>query len=158
MKNVIVDIDGTLADCEHRLHHILVGEKDWPAFDAGIPDDTPIENMIEMVRIFDGIDLNIILLTGRNERTRDATIEWLEQHGVPFHMLEMRDYHDHRPAVEIKVERLKELKIHPAHVLSIFEDEPKTVRALRDLGFHVCDVLEWKDGYAESLEQGGRND
>jgi len=76
---------------------------------------------------------------------------------VPYDMLEMRGLTDNRPASEIKVERLQQYNIKPAHVLSIFEDEPKTVRAFRDLGFHVCDVLEWKDGYAEALEKGGRD-
>jgi hypothetical protein len=33
--DILVDIDGTLADCTHRLHHIQKQPKDWDAFFAG---------------------------------------------------------------------------------------------------------------------------
>ena len=37
MKAFIFDIDGTLADASHRLHHIQNGNKDWDAFFARAP-------------------------------------------------------------------------------------------------------------------------
>jgi FMN phosphatase YigB (HAD superfamily) len=154
MQYAIFDIDGTLADCRHRLHHILEGEKDWPAFDAGIPDDPAIHNMVYLAQILDEAGITIILLTGRNERTRQATEEWLHKYGICYQTMLMRGYDDFRPASIIKVELLEEYNIEPSEVISIFEDEPKTVKTLRDLGFHVCDVLEWKHDYREVT--GGR--
>jgi len=39
---VIVDIDGTLADVQHRIHHIKgPGKKNWIKFFRGAPDDQP---------------------------------------------------------------------------------------------------------------------
>lgn len=29
---IVFDLDGTLADCEHRIHHITKEPKDWRAF------------------------------------------------------------------------------------------------------------------------------
>ena len=32
MNCIIVDIDGTLANVEHRVHHLLKSPKDWDSF------------------------------------------------------------------------------------------------------------------------------
>jgi 3-dehydroquinate dehydratase-2 len=36
---VVFDIDGTLANIEHRLDYVRSKPKNWKAFDAGIPND-----------------------------------------------------------------------------------------------------------------------
>jgi hypothetical protein len=157
MRNVVFDIDGCIADCSHRLHFILrEGKKDWPSFDAGIPLDTPIRNMIRLSQVLYNSNYTIMLLTGRNERTRVATADWLHKHGIHYDQLEMRGLNDHRPAGQIKLERLTQLGWAPESVLSVFEDEPKTIRLLREHGYHVCAVDEWEGGYQEVT--GGRDD
>lgn len=37
---VVFDLDGTLADGDHRLHHITGETKDWRAFFAACGDDS----------------------------------------------------------------------------------------------------------------------
>ena len=39
---IIVDLDGTVADLSHRLHHINGKHRNWDAFFAGVDKDTPI--------------------------------------------------------------------------------------------------------------------
>ena len=49
--DIIVDIDGTLADLTHRLHHIRGdGKKNWDAFHDACPNDVPIKTVVAMVR------------------------------------------------------------------------------------------------------------
>jgi hypothetical protein len=44
---VIVDIDGTVADVHHRLHHIQGrGRKNWKRFFESMDYDTPIASVI----------------------------------------------------------------------------------------------------------------
>lgn len=157
---VIFDIDGTLACCKHRLHHILdKTPKDWDAFDAETHKDLPIWNVIKILWQFQqDPHFVIILLTGRNERNREATEKWLSDHYIPYDRLMMRALNDHRPANEIKPELLQNRFIVPDDVVTIFEDEPKTIQALRNLGYHVCDVGGWQDHYSPSLCTGGRDD
>lgn len=51
MKTAIIDIDGTLADCRHRLHHVLPGQKrDWDAFFSKMDDDGLIDPVASVVR------------------------------------------------------------------------------------------------------------
>ena len=41
-KAIIFDIDGTLANLDHRLRHILNEPKDWDSFYRDIDKDQPI--------------------------------------------------------------------------------------------------------------------
>ena len=50
MKAAIFDMDGTLSDPSHRLHH-LDGEKDWKAFHDGMIDDAPNEGVVELAAL-----------------------------------------------------------------------------------------------------------
>lgn len=159
LLNYIVDIDGVVADCTHRLHHILEeSPKNWEAFDSKIMSDKPITNMIWLLNCIMHDPYSFItLLTGRNVRTLDATIDWLEHWAVPFHALEMRGLHDRRPASEMKLERLTELGLSPEDVVTVFEDDPVTVSVLRHAGYHVC-ALPWDtyEGGCDSRLVGGR--
>lgn len=48
--DILVDIDGTIADIIHRLHFIQGPRKDWPAFFDAMDKDEPIPEMIELVK------------------------------------------------------------------------------------------------------------
>ena len=37
--DIIFDIDGTVANIDHRLDYVRSHPKNWNAFDAGIPND-----------------------------------------------------------------------------------------------------------------------
>lgn len=159
-RTIVFDIDGVLADCKHRLHHILTPPKDWETFDSLTHLDTPIYNCIRLLwAISTNPFIDIILLTGRSERVREATEKWLSCQDIPLCKLEMRADGDHRPAAVIKTERLQRLPhCSPSEVVTIFEDHPGTIVALREAGYHVCDVGGWEEGYTEILHTGGRDD
>jgi len=49
-KCIIVDIDGTLSSCEHRVHHVTCDKKNWDAFFADMDKDPVIEPIANLVR------------------------------------------------------------------------------------------------------------
>lgn len=49
-KAVIFDIDGTLADATHRLHHITRHPKNYDAFFAAVGDDSVIEPVRDLAQ------------------------------------------------------------------------------------------------------------
>ena len=51
-KAIIVDIDGTLSDLTHRLHHVKnpEGKKHFDNFFAEAHKDTPKQNVIDVIR------------------------------------------------------------------------------------------------------------
>jgi phosphoglycolate phosphatase-like HAD superfamily hydrolase len=72
---IIFDLDGTLADCEHRLHHIQKDPKDWTSFFAACGDDKPIDHMLKIMWSL-GKEYEIFIVSGVL-MSREETIEWL---------------------------------------------------------------------------------
>ena len=80
MKNIILcDIDGTVANNDHR-QHFLEGKKDWDGFFSELINDLPIHSIIEMVNKEHNNGKEIIFLTGRPERYRYSTTLWLKEY------------------------------------------------------------------------------
>lgn len=107
---VIVDIDGTIADVRHRLHHIKVPrKKNWKAFFEAMDRDTPIRPIIDQVHELER-EHDIIVVTGRPEQYRRRTEKWLKQNGVRYLRLYMRPEGDHRPDYTVKAEVLRQFR------------------------------------------------
>ena len=80
MANIILcDIDGTVADNSHR-QHFLEGKKDWDGFFDALDLDKPIYEIINKMNDEHNQGREIIFLTGRPERYRDPTENWLKQY------------------------------------------------------------------------------
>ena len=100
----IFDLDGTLADLQHRKH--MLDEKydnnRWRRFYAACDKDSPIQHVIdtmERLRRF----ADVWIFSGRSEEVRDKTVAWLTQHtSFMAHELDtaltMRQEGDHRIA------------------------------------------------------------
>ena len=145
-KHVIVDIDGTIADCTHRLKFIKGEVKDWTGFYNACIDDKPIQSMIDMVRALNERHYYIIFLTGRSEVARDLTYKWLSEHvmsGFDKDYLLMRPRGDYREDSVVKLELLKKhVENSKAEVSFILEDRQTVVNAYRAEGFKVLQVAE----------------
>ncbi len=126
---VIVDIDGTIADVRHRLHHIKgPGKKNWKEFFEAMDRDTAIEPMIAQVHELER-DHDIIVVTGRPEHYRRRTEKWLRDHGIRYLRLFMRPDGDHRPDYTVKAEVLREFP--KGQIVLAIDDRPR-----------VCDMWE----------------
>lgn len=104
MKNIILcDIDGTVANNDHR-QHFLEGKKDWDSFFDALDKDEPIFTIINKVIEENNSGREIIFLTGRPERYRETTEIWLIKYfNFEFKLL-MRNDNDQRGKLEIKKE------------------------------------------------------
>ncbi len=132
---IAFDIDGVLADTAHRMRHIRVVPKDWPAFFAGIPDDPPLEpGRVALLRAMD--EDEVILISGRPEHTREATLTWLAAHGFPQLRVDLRRAGDRRPAPLVKRQMLDRLG-GPARIRRVVDDDPAVGEALRAAGYEV---------------------
>lgn len=135
MDVVIFDIDGTLADCTHRQHHLTgPGKKDWDAFYAAMHDDEPRVGIVRLAQTFVASDLPIILCTGRPESYRERTVAWMAQHGIKFFDLYMRKDGDHRDDTVVKREMLESIRSNGLDVVLVIDDRDKVVRMWREEG------------------------
>ena len=97
-----------LADVGHRLHHLARRPKDWDAFFAAAPADVVLEVGAQFARQA-AQSHRIVYLTGRPERCRAATQEWLDRNALPPGDLLMRPAGDRRPGSVVKVRELRRL-------------------------------------------------
>ncbi|WP_128434859.1 LNS2 domain-containing protein [Streptomyces cyaneus] len=104
----VFDLDNTLADTAHRQHFLERKPRDWDAFFAAAPQDPPLAEGIALV-LRSAQECEVRYLTGRPERCRRDTLDWLAAHGLPEGRVYMRRNDDRRPARRTKLEILQRL-------------------------------------------------
>lgn len=150
----VFDVDGVLADVRHRLHHVEHRPKDWNAFfDAGV-DDPPLPQGVALAQE-SARDCEVVYVTGRPERCRQATLDWFARHDLPEGRLRMRREGDRRPARVTKPQLLGQLARGRVVAVVVDDDE------------QVCDAYE-REGWRvlratwmappESLQQAQESD
>ncbi|MFG3023362.1 hypothetical protein ACGFZQ_33255 [Streptomyces sp. NPDC048254] len=125
----VFDIDNTLADTAHRQRFLERKPRDWDAFFAAAPHDPPLAEGITLA-VATAEECEIVYLTGRPDRYRRDTLDWLAAHGLPEGRVHMRRNADRRPARHTKLEILRRLA------------ERREVRVLVDDDELVCDDAE----------------
>jgi phosphoglycolate phosphatase-like HAD superfamily hydrolase len=156
MKPIFIfDLDGTLADCSHRLHFIQGERKDWRAFFAACVDDKPIEPAIRTLQALRNGGADIWIWTGRSDEVRYETEQWLEKHGCfrsprlwppRGEHLRMRRQGDHRGDDTLKREWLSEAeqfaKQEYVRLTAVFEDRDRVVQMWRAAGLPCFQVAD----------------
>ena len=125
----VFDLDNTLADTAHRQHFLESRPRAWDAFFAAAPADPPLAEGVTLA-LETARECEIVYLTGRPERCRRDTLDWLAAHGLPDGRVHMRSNADRRPARFTKLEILRRLA------------RERRVRVLVDDDELVCDDAE----------------
>lgn len=148
MKAYIFDIDGTLSDPSHRLHHIQGEQKDWPAFFDACDRDVPIPHMIDLfTNIWNG-DAIVLFCTGRSDDVKDKTVEWLSRHLLqPGQWFDSGDVYmckagDHRADTVVKSELMDQIIADGYEPIMVFEDRASVVKMWRERGISCAQVAQ----------------
>lgn len=143
MKTVIFDIDGTLADIEHR-RGVLQGDRpDWHSFNAKMGEDTPNEAVVSLYKtLWNSGEYHLEIVTGRNEAFRKVTETWLTWNEIPFNRVTMRADKDQRPDHVIKQEILNAFLVEGHDIAFAVDDRQQVVDMWRRNGITClqCDV------------------
>ena len=139
MKNIILcDIDGTIANNDHR-QHFLEGKKDWDGFFSELVNDLPIQIIIDKVIQEQANGKEIVFLTGRPERYRYSTTLWLKEYfNFEFKLL-MRKDGDRRNKLEIKKE-IFEKNFKPDDIYCVFENDYDLIKMWEGLTLETIRV------------------
>ena len=142
MKNIILcDIDGTVANNDHR-QHFLEGKKDWDGFFSELVNDLPIQIIIDKVIQEQANGKEIVFLTGRPERYRNSTTLWLKEYfNFEFKLL-MRNDDDQRNKLEIKKE-IFEKNFSSDEIYCGFENDKEIIKLWKTLDLNVLDANEF---------------
>ncbi len=137
---VVFDLDGTMADIDHRLFTIEGVKQDWDSFYALCHEDEPIHEIIQVCQAMHAAGHWIEVWSGRMERCRVKTIAWLEAYGVPYCTLQLRPDGDERPDTELKEEWLLAERHGPPAL--VFDDRRRLAEMWRRNGVRCCHVAE----------------
>lgn len=131
-RAVMVDLDGTVADCAWRAHLLAAGNADDHALSCG--GDQPIDAVVELVRILKRARYQIVFVTERSDIAEQETYRWLEKHDLPCDMLMMRGMGDRTGTPEMKANAYKALGRMGYTVAMAIDDDPETARKLDEAG------------------------
>jgi hydroxymethylpyrimidine pyrophosphatase-like HAD family hydrolase len=133
---VIFDLDGTLANIEHRRHLVTNGNNQWDKFYKECINDevNPVVSLI--CKTLKKSGFNIAILSGRSDIVKEETIKWLKDNYIEYDYLYMRKKDDYTPDEKLKEKWLRKLR-NEEMVLCIFDDRQKVVDMWREQGF-VC--------------------
>lgn len=133
----IFDLDGTLADMQHRVGLI----PNWDEFFAACVRDSPIENVIITMEKLKESGAEIWVWSGRNDSVREETEEWMQNYLGYTLPLKMRPTKDHRPDEELKEKWLSELSQYDrGRLVGVFDDRDRVVAMWRRNGITCFQV------------------
>lgn len=139
---VVFDIDGTLANNNHRRHFLEQEKKDWKSYNSLMAEDGLYEDIAELLKTLSNEGNYVILCTGREEVYRKTTWDWLNAKGLRSDVLAlyMRAEKDYRSDAIVKVELLREIDEDYGRPWLWFDDRQQVVDAIRADGIRVLQV------------------
>jgi uncharacterized HAD superfamily protein len=147
----IFDIDDTLSDSSERDHYLRAPNKNWDSYYSELVNDNPILSAVEVLKALYAAEHRIILCTGRPERYRNLTVQWLQTHNVPADALYMRQKSEqYLRNAEIKRILLAQIIQDGYSPKAVFEDNPHSVEMWREAGLQVFQVAPKKNNTAVS--------
>ena len=138
---VVVDIDGTCSDPTHRLHHIKGDKKDWDAFHDEVAADAAHDDIRLLVWALSKT-ASIIYVSGRMERCRKDTENWIAKHGFPYAPLHLRANGDYRQDYVVKGEIADRLGLSASNVWLAIDDRQQVVDMWRQRGIRCLQVAK----------------
>lgn len=130
----IFDIDGTLANNDHRLHYILNKPKDYDKFYAESINDDVYKDVARILDMCNRSFSKILIVTGRPEEYRGMCEEWFKKHFIYYKTMYMRQTGDYRKDYIVKKEIYETQIKDKYNILGVFEDRNDCVQMWRELG------------------------
>jgi len=144
----IFDLDGTLRDLSHRLHHLtnLRDKERWRKFEAECGQDQPIPAVIKTMNALRATDAEIWIFSGCSTAVRQQTIQWLTYHTDLTEAeldlgLTMRDVGDYNPDDALKQLWLSAMLMDDRRrLVAVFDDRQRVVDMWRANGIACFQV------------------
>ena len=145
--HVVVDLDGTLANVDHRRHLIRGGRRDWKAFHEACIDDAPNEWCVRLIQTLRAAGYGIELASGRSQTVEALTLQWLERvfagdlSGIRLVLLRPRG--SSVPDTELKREWAR--SFGKKRILFAVCDRGRVVRMWREEGVTCLQCDDWEE-------------
>jgi phosphoglycolate phosphatase-like HAD superfamily hydrolase len=141
IKRVICDLDGTLANLDHRLPLIKKEKPEWESFFEQSVTDIPNQWCVDLLSALFNSGYTVEIVSGRP--FDDTTKNWLETHGIKYHALWLlgdRKTPDHI----LKMEWLRN-QITKENIAFVIDDRQKVVDMWREEGLVCLQCNSWEE-------------
>lgn len=143
-QTIIFDLDGTLALIDERraLATFPDGKMNWKAFfnPVNIGLDKPNWPVINTFKALQLAGFTVGIFSGRDDISREVTIDWLATYGIKPAFLKMRKNGSFTPDDKLKKLWLDDLIKDGHNIMCVFDDRDKVVKMWRDNGVSCFQV------------------
>jgi len=155
LADIIFDLDGTLTNCEHRIHYVRNKPKRNDLFHKELIKDTPIIPTTLVLKALLAIrhddpadDHRILYATGRPESSRQDTLDWFwKYHEMTLTNLYMRADKDHRKDDVVKQEMLIQMRKDGFNPIAAFEDRKMVQDMWIRNGIFLFDIAQQRGDF-----------
>ena len=141
-KVVIFDVDGTIADVEHRRHFVN-GNNDWDSFRKETVNDTPVQWVCDIAKRHISQGDEVAFFSARNESEREITEKQISQWIGDGHKgVFLRPDGDYRCDAEFKSELADRFEDIGGQIDLVYDDRNKVVDMWRQRGTTVVQVAD----------------
>lgn len=135
---VVVDVDGTLAHIPDINGKPARSRYDYTRVSTDVVDPC----VRDIVQKYADTGVTILVVSGREDTCKEATITWLTDNGIPWSDLHMRKAKDYRNDTIIKYEIFDQYIRDDYRVLFCLDDRDRVVNMWRSLGLQCLQVAE----------------
>lgn len=141
---VVFDLDGTLANIDHRTHYVRNGRRDWASFFKECVNDLGVDHVIKTFHAHLDAGHKVRIWSARSNVVRAETEQWLSDMGIdPCYLQHMRMAGDSTPDATLKHYWMSQEAEKPDLV---YDDRQRVVDMWRAAGIPCFQVVaDWED-------------
>lgn len=142
---IVIDLDGTLANIDHRTHLVKRDKPDWDAFFAACVDDTPNVWCVALMAALKNHGFNVIIVTARKRTVEKETRLWVNKQFFAWvpELVMLRDSDDNTEDQELKRRWL--YSYGKDRILFVVDDRQRVVDMWRSEGLVCLQCYAWEE-------------
>ena len=142
-QTIVFDVDGTIADVEHRRTFVTQKPADWKSFKEFTVYDTPVQWVCDIAKRYIAQGDDVMFFSARNEAQRGITEEQISRWVGDGHKgIFLRPDGDFRPDEEFKSDLADKFEEFSGKIDLVFDDRNKVVDMWRARGTVVVQVAD----------------
>jgi hypothetical protein len=144
MKTIVIDLDGTLANVDHRTHYVRRDRPEWDAFYEACDKDSLNVWCAKLMESFYMRGYEVLIVSARRDTEKAKTLQWLSNHKVQYsELIMLRKGNESTPDTKLKKAWLD--SYGKEKILFIVDDRQKVVDMWRSEGMTCLQCYAWKE-------------
>jgi hypothetical protein len=136
---ILVDLDHTISNAFWR--DSMIGTVPWDQYHEESKHDKPFKNVVHLINTLWIAGYKIIGLTGRNDKFRQLTTQWLLKYGVDMDEILMRPDDVFLKNADMKVKLIEDrFKKNYKDISFLIDDNEDTILTFSKLGITTLQI------------------